>query len=97
MVDDHGNARGGVRSPDVDVPIATLSGEPAGTGGDVWCFLFGSTTPFAPEKLSMLYPTHDDYVTKVKESASKLLDAGFLLDPEAKVVVAEADAAPVPK
>jgi hypothetical protein len=97
VTDDHGNARGGVRSPDVDVPIATLTGAPASTGGDFWCFLFGSTTPFAPEKLSVLYPTHADYVGKVTESARKLLEAGFLLDPEAKAMVAEADAAPVPK
>jgi hypothetical protein len=96
--DEHGNTLGGVRSPDVDVPIATLTGDPpAGGGGGVWCFLFGSTTPFTPEKLLQLYPTHADYVAEVKAAASEAQAAGFLLEPEAKAMIAEAEAAPVPE
>lgn len=95
--DEHGNARGGIRSPDVDVPIATLSGEAAGTGGDLFCFLFGSTTPFTPEKLMSLYPTHEDYVEKVRASAQKAREGGFLLPPEEQAMVDEADAAAIPK
>jgi hypothetical protein len=92
-----GNALGGVRSPDVDVPIKTLSGDPAAANsGSFWCFLFGSTTPFTPDQLAKLYPTHDDYVVKVKESASKLREARFLLEPEEKGFVTEAEEATVP-
>jgi hypothetical protein len=96
--DEHGNALGGVRSPDVDVPIKTLSGDPAGTGsgGSIFCFLFGSTTPFTADQLTKLYPTHDEYVTKVKESASRLRQAGYLLPPEESGFVADAQKAPVP-
>jgi hypothetical protein len=94
--DEHGNALGGVRSPDVDVPIKTLSGDPAGGGGSIWCFLFGSTTPFTSDELMQLYPSHDDYVTKVKEAASKVKDAGFLLEPEQNGFVTDAEKAPVP-
>jgi hypothetical protein len=95
--DQYGNALGGVRSPDVDVPIKTLSGDPpADSSGSFWCFLFGSTTPFTPEQLMSLYPTHDDYVTKVRESASQQQKAGFLLAPEGSGFVSDAEKAAVP-
>jgi hypothetical protein len=95
--DEHGNALGGVRSPDVDVPIKTLSGDPAAGGsGGVWCFLFGSTTPFTPDELMKLYPTHDDYLMKVQESASKQRMTRFLLEPEETGFVSEAQKAAVP-
>ncbi|MET0389507.1 MAG: alpha/beta hydrolase domain-containing protein [Polyangiales bacterium] len=95
--DAHGNALGGVRSPDVDVPISTLSGAPASGGaGGVWCFLFGSTTPFSADKLAELYATHEEYVSQVKTSADQLREAGFLLEPEVAAIVAKAEAASVP-
>ena len=96
VLDEHGNTLGGVRTPDVDVPIATLSGEPPAGSSEIICILFGSTTPFTPDKLLGLYPTHDDYVTKVTESAGAARDAKFLLEPEAQAMIAEAEAAPVP-
>lgn len=97
MKDAHGNALGGVRSPDVDVPIKTLSGDPpADNSGSFWCFLFGSTTPFTPEELKKLYPTHEDYVSQVKEAANRAHEAGFLLEPEAQGFVRDAEKAPIP-
>jgi len=95
--DEHGNTQGGVRSPAVDVPISTLSGAPAAGSGDFWCFLFGSTTPFSADKLKALYPTHDDYVKKVEAAARKSREAGFLLEPEEKLIVEQAKAAPIPE
>jgi hypothetical protein len=96
--DEHGNALGGVRSPDVDVPNRTLSGDPAmGAGaGSFWCFLFGSNTPFTAEKLKSLYPTHDEYVSKVERSAQQLREAGFLLQPEADGFIHDAQEADIP-
>ncbi|HMJ55543.1 MAG TPA: alpha/beta hydrolase domain-containing protein [Polyangiaceae bacterium] len=93
---DNGNVLGGVRTPDVDVPIATLSGMPAAGSSNILCSLFGHTTPFTPEKLMQLYPTHEDYVMKVKDSARKSGVAKFLLGPEEQAMVAEAEAAPIP-
>jgi hypothetical protein len=93
--DEHGNVLGGVRTPDVDVPISTLSGE-AMLGGDILCSLFGKTTPFSKNKLAQLYPTHADYVSKVTESARKAREAGFLLPPEEQLFITEANAAAVP-
>jgi hypothetical protein len=96
MKDEFGNGLGGVRSPDLDVPTRTLSADPLPMA-DFVCFLFGSTTPFTPERLMMLYPKHKDYVTKVTASARQLQDAGFLLDEEASGFIAAAKDAPVPK
>jgi hypothetical protein len=94
--DEFGNGLGGVRSPDLDVPIRTLSSDPAPMS-DFICFLFGSTTPFTTERLTMLYPSHDDYVAKVTASARQLQDAGFLLEPEATGFISAAQNAAVPK
>ena len=54
--DEHGNARGGIRTPFVDVPISALSGEPV-PGGPPLCRSFGSTTPLDAATLARLYPT----------------------------------------
>lgn len=81
VLDEHGNTLGGVRSPDVDVPIAILSGNPPAGGAD----------------LIELYPTHADYVTMVEASARAAREAGFLLEPEQQAMVEEARAAAVPE
>jgi hypothetical protein len=81
--DDDGIARGGVRTPAVDVPIAVLSGEGAG--------LIGSTKPFSPEQLASRYPTHDAYVTAVRRAATGSVKAGFLLQHDADAIVAAAE------
>ena len=92
--DEHGNALGGIRTPLVDVPTATLSGDPV-EGGGSFCFLFGSTTPFDPDKLLDLYPTHDDYVDAFTAAADEAVDAGFLLRADAEAMVAVAGASDV--
>ena len=92
--DEHGNARGGIRTPLVDVPIATLSGEP-NAGGD-FCSLFGRTVPFDAAKLAELYPTHADYVKKFNASADKAVKRGFLLEENAEAFKAAADELPIP-
>jgi hypothetical protein len=93
--DAHGNAIGGIRTPAVDAPTETLSGEFA-PGKSVICSLFGSRTPFSAATLKQLYPTHADYVTKVEASAAAAVKAGFLLQPDADEIVQQAQAAPVP-
>ena len=82
--DEHGNARGGIRTPPVDVPIATLTGE--GTP------LIGGTTPFPPAVLAELYPTHDVYVKAFRRAARRAVAAGFLLQEDADELVSAAKA-----
>ncbi len=97
--DEHGNALGGIRTPAVDVPIATLKGraESGDAALDMICALFGQTIPFTPEKLLELYPTHQEYVDKVIESARLARQAGFILPEEEASIVAEASAASIPQ
>lgn len=80
--DDHGNAVGGIRLPEVQVPTATLSGVPA--GGPGYCRYFGSTTAFDDATLAALYPTHADYVAAVDDAVDRLERAGFILPADAE-------------
>jgi hypothetical protein len=94
--DAEGNALGGVRTAAVDVPIATYSGQAQASAG-VLCSLFGSTTPLSPAQLLALYPTHDEYVSKVTAATAAAQQAGFILAADAPLVVQEAQAAPIPQ
>lgn len=91
--DAHGNALGGVRSPHVDVPIATVDGLNTGSG---FCRLFGSTTPFTPEQLAALYPTHQDFVDQWGASVTQLVADGFLLPADGFELYLAALGLPVP-
>lgn len=93
--DDNGNAVGGIRTPAVDAPISSLSGEPD-EGESVICTLFGSTAPLDAATLAALYPTRDDYVAAVTASADAAVAAGFLLEEDRDALVAEAEQASIP-
>lgn len=93
--DERGIALGGIRTPAVDAPVAVLTGE-APAGGSVLCSLFGETRPFDAATLAEAYPTHEDYVDAVTESAEAAVEAGFLLEGDAEAIVAAAREAPVP-
>lgn len=91
--DEDGNVLGGIRTPDVDAPVATLTG--TGSQASVFCSLFGQEIPFSGERLAALYPTHDDYVARVRDSAQAAEDAGFLLPYDADAMVEAAAASDV--
>ena len=93
--DGRGIARGGIRTPAVDAPVAVPTGE-APHGRSVLCLLFGDTTPFDAATLTGLYPTHQDYLDAVTESAETAVGAGFLLQADADDFVAEAKATDIP-
>ena len=59
VLDEHGIARGGIRTPHVDVPVAVLTGE--GNSGAPISRLCGRTIPFTSEQLAGLYSTRADY------------------------------------
>jgi hypothetical protein len=78
VLDEHGNATGGVRSPWVDVATARLSG--LGQTGPGMVVLFGVTEPFDAAKLKQLYPGGKlDYVEKFNASLKSAIAAGFIL------------------
>ncbi|MCE9621475.1 MAG: hypothetical protein K8R99_03915 [Actinomycetia bacterium] len=76
--DADGIALGGIRTPPVDVPIATLSGAPA-TTESVICLLLGSTVPFTGERISQLYASSTDYMQRFEAAADAAIEAGFVL------------------
>jgi hypothetical protein len=92
--DSNGNAEGGVRNPYVDVPIATYYGT---TPGEGTCeLLWGHWAPFSSTKLHQLYPTHADYVARVRRDAEKDVRERFLTPMDATAIVAQAEKARVP-
>lgn len=91
--DEHGNALGGIRSPHVDVPVATLSGLNSGAG---FCRLFGSTTPLTTEQLGLLYLTHEDFVYAWSNSVDEAVVDGFILPADAPALIAAAENSTVP-
>lgn len=93
--DGRGIARGGVRTPAVDAPVSTLTGD-ATPGEPVICLLFGGVTRFEATTLLALYPTHDDYVAAVTAAADRAVDGGFLLREDADQVVADAAESIIP-
>ena len=91
--DEHGIGLGGIRTPLVEAPIATLSSE--GATGGTFCRVFGTTVPFDAAKLGSLYPTHADYVAKFNKATDRAVKAGFILAPDAKNLKAAAVASNV--
>jgi hypothetical protein len=94
--DAHGNAKGGIRLPQLEVPIATIDGQvntpPPGAGAVFvsFCRLFGRTIPFSEATLRALYPTHAAYVDAFGAAADRLVAAGFALPADAADLKAEA-------
>ena len=80
--DANGNVLGGIRTPAVDAPVAKLSG--GGQGGSSFCFLFGSTAPFTPAQLKVLYPNHRKFVSAWVKATKSARAKGFLVDADAK-------------
>ncbi len=95
-VDEHGNAKGGIRTPWMDAPTANLSG--MGQSGGGFAFLFGTTRPFDAAKLAALYPGgRREYLAKFEAATDAAVRAGFLLAADASEIKALAAAAcPLP-
>jgi hypothetical protein len=75
--DDDGIACGGIRLPQVEVPVACHSSV---TGSaEFQGRLMGSSHPFAVEKLRSRYGNRSGYLTRFEEAASAAVAAGFLL------------------
>ncbi len=90
-LDEHGLARGGIRTPWVDVPVAVLSG--LGQGGESFAMLFGRTEPFDSATLSALYPGGEaEYLDRFTASLDATVAAGFLLADDRAEILAVAQA-----
>lgn len=98
--DQDGNARGGVRLPDIAVPTGTNGGQ--NQPQTFTCMLVGSFLPFARTKaerehtadarpsIEERYHGRDNYVNRVRIAAQDLVARGFLLPDDAAVIIQEA-------
>ncbi|MET0336016.1 MAG: alpha/beta hydrolase domain-containing protein [Rhizobacter sp.] len=74
--DANGNALGGIRLAEFDVPTALNSG--ANTGS-AFCVLYGSYVPFEKNVIDQLYPTQGSYIVPVFRQAHDTVRDGFIL------------------
>lgn len=87
--DEHGNVKGGLRLPPIDVPVARYLGAS--------CGLLGATIPFDPETLTRLYPDHDAYVDKMRAATDAAVTKGILLPEDAADLMRRATESSIPR
>lgn len=93
--DARGTALGGVRTPDVDVPIATLSGATPPNASQI-CSILGSTVPFDKPTLRTLYTTKQDFLDKFTASLDDAIARGYVRPSDREAYLKRADNAPIP-
>jgi hypothetical protein len=93
VLDEHGNVKGGVRSPYVDVPTSSWTGSSTGAS---FCFIAGHEIPFTRERVRSLYPTHAAYVDAVRKNVADLVSKRFIVREDGEELLREAQKSPVP-
>ena len=91
--DEHGNAIGGIRWPDLEAPLGTHTAEHFGDGLNM---LIGNSTAFPPEKVKALYPDHGTWFAKYKAAVDGLVAAEVVLPDDAAEMRARAEVRPLP-
>jgi hypothetical protein len=100
LTDPNGNALGGIRTPQVQAPVATLSGigQPGSTSlgtqpsnadsisSGTLCSILGTTVPFSAAHLAALYPTHAAFVATWDAAAAAEVKEGYLLPADARTL-----------
>jgi hypothetical protein len=93
VVDQFGNAKGGVRSPYVDVPTARWVGAKS---GPFVCLFHGYKIPFDGARLRQLYGSHNRYVSSVRSSVKELVAQRWLTPADGEQIVQEAERSDIP-
>jgi hypothetical protein len=100
LTDRNGEALGGIRTPQVQAPVAKLSGvgqpgsTPIGTqpsnsstiSSATLCSILGTTVPFSAARLSALYPDHAAFVTRWDAATAAEVEQGYLLPADARAL-----------
>lgn len=87
-LDEHGNAKGGIRNVWVDVPVATngVFGKGKTTATDRLCLLAGTKVPLSAATLKKLYPQAGQYAAAVEQRLAELIAQGWFLPEYAEMV-----------
>lgn len=88
--DKYNNVKGGVKLPELEVPIAHYFVDMIKTG------LGGYRIFFTDNELLKLYPSHQDYVNKVIKAARSAEETGIILPYRAEQYINEAEASSIP-
>jgi Alpha/beta hydrolase domain len=92
--DEHGNAIGGIRWPDLEAPLGTHAAERLGDDGT--SLLRGSSTPFTPEKIKTLYSDRAEWFARYNAAVERLVESGVILPDDAAMMLARADSQSLP-
>ncbi len=99
--DADGNGLGGIRLPQMEVPIARIDGlvNPAAPGAPPlfqnFCRLFGRTIPFSEADLDARYPTRIGYVVAFHDAAVAVGANRWVLPEDVAILVWEALTTPI--
>jgi hypothetical protein len=92
--DEHGIAVGGIRLPQVEVPVAQNSAIPL--TDEIYSRLGGSCVPFPPETVRALYGDQSTYLSRFVEAARAAEKDGVLLQRDVEGLIEEARSRPFP-
>jgi hypothetical protein len=87
----HGIAKGGIRLPQADAPLAQNSAIPL--TDDIFAYLRGSSHPFSVDKLRTLYGDRATFLAKFTAAAERAVATGVLLPRDVAGLVGEAGVA----
>jgi len=86
--DEHGIARGGIRLPDVEVPLAAHTGH---NGLNGMMILNGASVPFSADVVRQLYRDKQHYLDRYDRALKQAVDAGVILPISAEKLRAQAE------
>ena len=86
VLDEFGNAVGGVRSPYLDVPVATYR---TNTGGPGLCRNLANKEDFDWARLEALYGSPGAYAARLSESVDRLVQERWLTESDGRKIAAE--------
>ncbi|HWW66113.1 MAG TPA: alpha/beta hydrolase domain-containing protein [Sphingomonadaceae bacterium] len=86
-VDRFGNALGGVRMPQMDVPLARYYHRMTGPG---ICELWGYRRPFTADVVAKLYPARSAYIDKIRESVGRMVAEHWIEKADGDLIVDKA-------
>jgi len=96
-LDANGNAKGGVRNPYVDVPVAVYGVPNSGSGAAAFlCSIAGWRIAYGEETLSELYRNKGGYISRLNQSLMDRVREGWMLPEYAEDVRAEALGTAIP-
>ncbi len=91
--DAYGNARGGIRLPELEVPVAEYRGVATGTGLPP---LFGAARPFREDRLLALYPSRQPFEEQWRRAVDALEASEAVRPEDAAAMVQRIDSIRLP-